>query len=989
MAILDSTVGLIYSIKADTSDARSEVTKLSEYIDRESNSIENDGVDSFTKFGKSIGFSSEQMSKLSAALPIVGAIVTSTGVAFTAIAGTVVLTTKALFDLSKQTAATGTEIQRFSTLTGFTATTVSALKVAAEAAGTSIDEIEEVFESFVELMIEGGEGAEDAATKIKSLGLDPQTAFKDLEGSFLKVLDKIREMPTQAEKAKVAMDGMGESGLNMIKVAAEMEGGTAAYIAKLKEMGLTMDADGIRKAREFEQQSKQTEAQIQAIKNVIAFEFMPIFVDASKIISNWLKENRSELKRWATDTADFLRGAAAYWRQLNEIWAKSPENSRAAAIAAAEAGYATAYPVQYYIAKGLGFVGSTVTEKGRQERESQGTPEAITGSSTPFTANTNLVNPEKAKAEAEKRAKERQDYVTRDLAAQIQIYQNHLQEAENVFSSSFSSLKNLLSLDGDTKSFGKNFDKIYKQFVSETQSILPELARLETQQAQQQNKTENEKTVLFETQNQRRIAINEKSGNAILEKSKEIQKVGLENIKTANARELAEKEAAHRNIMARYEKDFTEGLMSEAAFIKNRQLLNISMLEFRKEQIAEEQLLVKKNSKEYLDYASQIKILDEDISTAKNIAVKESFEFVKKTVEKEKQLNLELLAIKQKVADEEIRLVDFRKEQDRKILANDVEISIGKRRLEAIEKLKQFDIFEASRKQNNLLKSLDDEEKAALERIKGKENEEEQKYQIEELYKNRRLISEEEFQAELTRIQREAKSNASSQTSESGVQQIGNEVANFFSGDNVDKLNLYKALGESLTFTFNALAQAVGNTVKSFVLFGTAGGSFRKFAAELLASIAQMAVVQAVWNLAEGFAKLALAYFGHPTAGASATAHFTAAGVYAGIAGIAAIAGRATAGNSFKQASSGSAVGGSTAGDNSSSSNGNRSVAGVFSSFGDTIKVIDQNRNQPEREFKHEFMIKLDSGGVLQVVKDSVRSNGDMRSVILEVVEEK
>ena len=87
-----------------------------------------------------------------------------------------------------------------------------------------------------------------------------------------------------------------------------------------------------------------------------------------------------------------------------------------------------------------------------------------------------------------------------------------------------------------------------------------------------------------------------------------------------------------------------------------------------------------------------------------------------------------------------------------------------------------------------------------------------------------------------------------------------------------EPINVMNTMGQMLTQTFGQVADAVGNAVHSFVLFGTAGGSFRKFAAEVIASIAQMAVVQAVWELAQGFAMTALAWFtGNPKYAASAT----------------------------------------------------------------------------------------------------------------------
>lgn len=114
---------------------------------------------------------------------------------------------------------------------------------------------------------------------------------------------------------------------------------------------------------------------------------------------------------------------------------------------------------------------------------------------------------------------------------------------------------------------------------------------------------------------------------------------------------------------------------------------------------------------------------------------------------------------------------------------------------------------------------------------------------------------------------------------------------------------------DTLRNAFQGLGQAIGNTVQAWVLYGNVGGSIKKVTAQILASIAQQAAIQSIFQLGEGFAKLAMAYFGHPMAGASATQHFIAAGVYASIAGVAAVAGRVTAGNSFAQSTAGGGAG--------------------------------------------------------------------------------
>jgi len=106
-------------------------------------------------------------------------------------------------------------------------------------------------------------------------------------------------------------------------------------------------------------------------------------------------------------------------------------------------------------------------------------------------------------------------------------------------------------------------------------------------------------------------------------------------------------------------------------------------------------------------------------------------------------------------------------------------------------------------------------------------------------------------------------------------------------------------LGEILTHTFQQFADAIGQTVSNWVLLGETGPAvMRKILAQALASIAAEAAVNAIKELALGFATL----FFNP---AESAAHFTSAALWGSIAGAAAIAGRAVAGDLFKPKNTG------------------------------------------------------------------------------------
>jgi hypothetical protein len=172
-------------------------------------------------------------------------------------------------------------------------------------------------------------------------------------------------------------------------------------------------------------------------------------------------------------------------------------------------------------------------------------------------------------------------------------------------------------------------------------------------------------------------------------------------------------------------------------------------------------------------------------------------------------------------------------------------------------------------------------------------------------------------------------------------------------------------LGEILANTFNQVAEAIGQVVANWVLLGETGPAvMRKILAAALASIAAEAAVNAIKMLAVGFANLAIGNF------KGAGDAFISAALWGSIAGVAAIAGRAVAGDLFKQKGAGSGTG---------SSGGDRDRG--------QLNPLAFNRNQPEpQRIIVEFRAAGDqmSRAFTAVVLNDVKSGGPIRQAFAD-----
>ena len=108
----------------------------------------------------------------------------------------------------------------------------------------------------------------------------------------------------------------------------------------------------------------------------------------------------------------------------------------------------------------------------------------------------------------------------------------------------------------------------------------------------------------------------------------------------------------------------------------------------------------------------------------------------------------------------------------------------------------------------------------------------------------------------------------------------------------LDRIALqFQVFSNVLQTALEPVAQAAQASFEAFILMGQAGSiAFKKLAAQIIAALAIQSAVQAIYELAQGFASLAMAFF-NPAYAAKATLHFEAAALYGMVAGGALVTG--------------------------------------------------------------------------------------------------
>lgn len=306
MPALSDNVGLLFKIKADSSDAVKDLTKVQTEVG-----------------GLSKGFAG-------LAGPAAAA-----GVAITAVASAAVAAGVSLYKLTKETADYGSEIYDATEKTGLAAETISSLKIAADQSGTSLDAVTGGLARFAKTIGEAEGGSDKAQAALKKL----HVTSKDLDTALAQALVTIAKYPPGVQQMTAAQAAFGRSGADLLPFIKSFDGNLPALIAKCKELGLTMSDVDAKAADEFADTMQQLDQQMAAAGRTIGVELLPVFTDLANEISAFLANNKDDIKGWGTETSNWLYGIIGLWKD--------------AADAAKEYGLATPKP-----GKGVGGLGS-------------------------------------------------------------------------------------------------------------------------------------------------------------------------------------------------------------------------------------------------------------------------------------------------------------------------------------------------------------------------------------------------------------------------------------------------------------------------------------------------------------------------------------------------------------------------------------------------------------------------------------------------------
>lgn len=404
------------------------------------------------------------------AIPVAGAAAAAVATVGVAVFGV----TAKLFELSKSASEFGSKIFDASQKTGLGAEALSAMKLAADQSDTSFEQVSKSVSKFSLLIDDAARGSKEATAQLTRLGLDPQSAINNLEGSLTKVFQRIQETRNPIERAGLASAAFGKKlGAELLPFIDQFSGDLPGLIKRAKELGATMTNENARAADEFGDVMVDLETQLASIGRTIGLAVMPEFTRMAREMSDWLVENRSTVQQWGTVTSETVSGVIGYYDDLTAAIKRNREEASKQPLQIPGGG-------RYQYDKRFDLF-TPLLERGRKRIQESPLNGTVAGNVAQSVLDDDA---EEVKKEAEKAAKEaariREEARKRDLAAQTDYVRQKLQIERDAFAKGLELYEqDFLNQNITEEAYRENSEKDFAIYSARVKKLLLDRFKLE------------------------------------------------------------------------------------------------------------------------------------------------------------------------------------------------------------------------------------------------------------------------------------------------------------------------------------------------------------------------------------------------------------------------------------------------------------------------------------------------------------------------------
>ncbi len=206
----------------------------------------------------------------------------------------------AIFGVASSTAQLGDDVAKTADKLGIGIETLQELRYAAERSGVATGAFDTALEKMTKnigLAMEGTGAQKDA---LDALGLSASDLAHMLPEQALSLIaDRMQTLGTQAEKAAVANDIFGRSGIGMLNMLRDGSKGLRDLRDDARRTGYVLSEQSARDAEVFQDTLLDTQLTLKGLKNTVGAALLPVVTQAMRRIGDALIENRAEVVAWS------------------------------------------------------------------------------------------------------------------------------------------------------------------------------------------------------------------------------------------------------------------------------------------------------------------------------------------------------------------------------------------------------------------------------------------------------------------------------------------------------------------------------------------------------------------------------------------------------------------------------------------------------------------------------------------------------------------
>lgn len=196
------------------------------------------------------------------------------------------------FAIGKSFSDAGSQLNDMSQKTGLAVSDLSALKLAAEQSGSSLDNVAGSFTKYLRSINEAANGNKEASNTFKQLGIDVKTANEDSTNALQQLFEALNKLPPGAQQVNAAMKAAGRSGADLIPVINQVGGDFEAFKQKAIELGVVLDADAAKAADDFGDQLTTLSTVVGGLRNQIGVALMPTLIELASSLEDFIRNNK-------------------------------------------------------------------------------------------------------------------------------------------------------------------------------------------------------------------------------------------------------------------------------------------------------------------------------------------------------------------------------------------------------------------------------------------------------------------------------------------------------------------------------------------------------------------------------------------------------------------------------------------------------------------------------------------------------------------------